>query len=370
MTGIREGMTLLTPKKDQYVRRPDDAEEVLIDYNALARAIAAAGGIDPWQLTCRFPPAEKFPTELPPFERVEVVLTDVCHHLAVVDAGMLFTRYSPGHLFYCELARIVYMGYTGVCNMYVKGEFARLAQLNEEIMPYFRASRAPSDVYTIPDLLIGVFRWMPNNTCWLKSHPEGSHNADIFTFGLLYTVHQVLASMTGTPKATPTLKQMKCPIAFSPALALKFGEFRKCMDMKHMRALEFTPKIEMGEGNSKIHPAYKPEPTPNTKICVTMLSNVMPYLSSVVDYKVCQTFGLETDNNMSLEEALSLFRSDNPPDEVEFGVLWKGLCSRIADEMGYNDGAWAMPTAETDVMMWEAGTKMKPFFSILCGSGG
>ena len=80
-----------------------------------------------------------------------------------------------------------------MCDLYTKEDYLALGALHAAVLSFFNDVNGA--VYDIPEILIGVFRWVPNNVIWLNSQSQGSHHYDIITFGLLYTVHQVLASI-------------------------------------------------------------------------------------------------------------------------------------------------------------------------------
>lgn len=113
---IRKGLNLPSfPEKDYYVHEPDAVSKKAYDYKSLATSIASAGGTAKWQKTCRLPPAVPSlgQNEVLPFSHIYVALVDVKHQLVLVHAGKVFARNSPGHIYYSELARVIYLGYAG-----------------------------------------------------------------------------------------------------------------------------------------------------------------------------------------------------------------------------------------------------------------
>ena len=107
------------PSKEDYKFEPNDPAMVAHDYRLLAREIECGRKDGTWPSSYRIPQKPWTPDgEVIAFEAVQVVLADLHHSVAVVHAGKIFAQSSPGHLFYCELARIAFYGYIGVHDFY------------------------------------------------------------------------------------------------------------------------------------------------------------------------------------------------------------------------------------------------------------
>jgi len=171
----------------------------------------------------QYTPGEKAP--IIPFSNLNIALTDFFHDLVLVEAGFLFDRNKPGHLVYCELARLSRSGYLLVVSKYHENStqsFEFLEQLYESVTSFFSGSREP---YEIDPCLSSLLRWMPNNTVWLQDKTQGSNHRDTLVTCLLFSCQQTLASMFGNSPVAVSVQKMKRPIRFTDSLQKQFPSF-------------------------------------------------------------------------------------------------------------------------------------------------
>ena len=204
------------PSREDYIFEPKDPAKVAHDYRRLATVIADGGKDGTWPACYRFLVKVWGPKDkVIAFHEVEIVLADLHHSVAVVQTGKIFAQTSPGHIVYCELARIAYYGYTGVHDLYKQStesnDFTAIIALHTALQSYFDDERTP---YSLPQELITALKWLPNNVLWLAAKKEGSNHYDCITYALIFTTHQVLASLAGVASRTPCIRQMQRPIVF------------------------------------------------------------------------------------------------------------------------------------------------------------
>ena len=84
-----------------------------------------------------------------PFEQVQLVLIDIHHQIVQVNMGAMFQLKRPGHVFYCELARIAHARYSIIRQFYAEEKFRELLDMHVAIKHFLTADRTP---FKIPDI--------------------------------------------------------------------------------------------------------------------------------------------------------------------------------------------------------------------------
>jgi len=132
----------------------------------------------------------------------------------------------------------------------------------------------------MPSLLIGLLRWIPLSTVWLKTHPEGSNCPDVENYLYMSAVIQVTAhifSVSFKP-ASITTYVMQRPIAYTKKMKDK-DEFKPFVHKWNTNKNEVL-RVQVATEN--MVPTLQPPDDSPTRITFTVHGNFLPHRDHAV----------------------------------------------------------------------------------------
>ena len=114
------------PQYPPVLERPVQPSDVSQDYYYVAKALARAGSTSSWAHNLRSLDGNRFVFDkrggpVIPFYDVGIILIDCFHEIVTVDARYVFAPNMPGHVIFCDLARVARAVYSMLVEMYKMG---------------------------------------------------------------------------------------------------------------------------------------------------------------------------------------------------------------------------------------------------------
>jgi len=273
----RKGLFTKLRKPQDVVEAPAIADDLAVDARNLALLFSVG----------KYPPPgyDMLPNTRDDFsyEGIVLALKNWQSILTFAPAGVVSNPVLPGNLYHCGYTATVYLVAEAVVDWYTAEKFAELAELHNQLTVYVTRDVGDKTAYVMPSLLIGLLRWIPLNTVWLKTHTECSNCPDVETNLYMSVAIQVTVHIFGVSlkPASITTYVMQHPIAFTQemkdkdefkAFALKWNASKNSM-----RALEFT------ERQKDMVPTHRPLEDYTTRMAFTVHGNFLPHITPTLD---------------------------------------------------------------------------------------